>query len=90
MHILDFLHVACCSPCGKQDVFNKVEILLVLIHILESVLKFSPQLFQNIRKSSVAEGLLQRWDTCGDSSKFGELNAFYQVCTGQLFCSEML
>lgn len=59
-----------------EGVFNKVENPLVLIHITESGFKFSPQLFQNINKSSVAEVLLQRRLICGDSSEFWEVNEF--------------
>ncbi len=59
-----------------EGVFNEVENLLVLIHILESGFKFPPQLFQNIHKFSVAEVLQQRWVICGDSSEFGEVNEF--------------
>ncbi len=59
-----------------EGVFNEVENLLVLIHILESGFKFPPQLFQNIHKFSVAEVLQQRWVICSDSSEFGEVNEF--------------
>ncbi len=55
-----------------EGVFNEVENLLVLIHILESGFKFPPQLFQNIHKFSVAEVLQQRLVICGDSSDLGK------------------
>jgi len=59
-----------------EGIFNKVENLLVLIHIFESGFKFPSQLFQNIHKSSVAEVLFQRWVICGDSSEFGKVSEF--------------
>lgn len=73
-----------------ERIFNKVENLLMLIHITESRFKFPSQLLQNINKSSVAEMLLQEWVICDDSSEFWEISELCQVYTRQLSCSGML
>ena len=56
-----------------EGVFNKIEILLMLIQIIVSRFKLTLQLLQNSIKSSVSEVLLHRWVTC---SEFWEVDEF--------------